>query len=103
MTYIATSTAYGTSTTIPFDIATVSEANRKIDGGSWRNFTIKTNGAAANNNTFQLSVSAIGNILFDAYESDLGYDANGDGDQTDYITGLYINGTPSLETVTAKS
>lgn len=102
VTYIATSTAYGTSSTIPFDVSYVSSANRKIDGGSWRYLTVKTNAAAANNNTFQLAVSALGNIMYEVIESDLGYSGNGDTDYNDTIAGLYVSGTPSLETVTAK-
>ncbi|MFA6365232.1 MAG: peptidoglycan-binding protein [Candidatus Paceibacterota bacterium] len=103
VTYIATSTAFGTSTTIPFNLVNLSSANRKIDGGSWRYLTVKTAGAAANNDTFGLAVSALGNVLYDAVEADLGYDGNGDGDLSDTIYGLYVDGTPSLATVTAKS
>jgi len=102
VTYITTSTAYGTSTTIPFDMTYVSAANRKIEGNSCRYITVRTNGAAANNNTFQLSVSALGNVLFEVDEADLGYSGNADTDLTDTITGLYVNGTPSLATITAK-
>lgn len=103
LTYITTSTAYGTSTTIPFDMTYVSEAYRKIDGGSHRWLTVKTNGAAANYNTFQLSVSALGVNMFQVDESDLGYYANTDTDLTDRIIDMYIDGTPSLEAVTSKT
>ena len=83
----------------------VSATNRKIDGGSWRYFTIKTNGAAANNDTFQFSVSALGNLKFNVDEIDLGYSGNPqtDNDMSDTVTDLYIDGTPSVATVTAKS
>lgn len=90
---------------MPFgDIETVSESNRKIDGGSWRYLIVKTNVAAENNNTVQISVNALGNILFYVKESDLGgYDANLDGDLNDTITGLYTEGTPTVEIVTLKT
>jgi len=112
VTYIATSTADGASSSIPFDLTWVSSANRKIDGGSWRYLTIKNaaNGAAfpgvpVNNNTFQLSVSALGNLLFSVDEADLGYSGNpqSDNDLSDTIPSLRVDGVPSLSTVTAKS
>lgn len=107
VTYIATSTSFGTSSTIVFNLGTqVTAANRKIDGGSHRYLTIRTVGAAANNNTFQVAVSALGNILFGVDEADLGYSANagtGDTDLSDTINGLYVDGKPSLSTVTAKN
>jgi len=103
VTYITTSTADGTSSTIPFVMADVSPTDRKIDGGSHRYLTVKTNGTAANYNTFRLSVSALGINMFQIDESDLGYYANTDTDLSDRIIDLYIDGTPSLETVTARS
>ena len=105
ITYIATSTAYGASSTIPFNLTYVSAANRLINGGSWRYLTVKNVGAPINNDSFQLAVSTIGNIKFHVVESDLGYSGNpaSDTDLSDTITGLYIDGTPSLATVTAKT
>lgn len=104
VTYTATSTANGTSSSIPFDLTYVSSANRQINGGSWRYLTVKTaSTSSVNNNTFKLSVGSIGSLTFQIDESDLGYDANLDGDLSDRIVGLYIDGTPSLETVTAKT
>ncbi len=117
VTYIATSSAAGASSTVDFDLTYVSAANLKIDGGSWRYLTIKASprtdagvptdsmpGVPVNNNTFQFSVSALGNLLFQAHESDIGYTNNpSDTDLTDQVIGLYIDGTPSLSTVTAKS
>ena len=78
-------------------------ANRKIDGGSWRYLTVKTNGAAANNDTFQFAVSALGNVKYDAASADLGYGVNADGDLSSTAYGLNVDGTPSLATVTAKN
>lgn len=93
----------GASSTVAFDLTAISAANRKIDGGSWRYVTIKTSGAAANNNTFQFSVSALGNVTFHVDEADLGYSGNSDSDISDTIVGLYVDGTPSLGSVTAKN
>ncbi len=92
----------GGSATINFTLATSSE-ELKIDGGSWRYITVKTNSAAQNNDTAQLSVSALGNIRFDVKESDLGYSGNNDSDLSDTIYGLYVDGRPSLATVTFKA
>lgn len=93
----------GASSTVAFDLAAISAANRKIDGGSWRYITVKTSGAAANNNTFQFSVSALGNITFQVDEADLGFTGNSDSDISDILVGLYVDGTPSLGSVTAKN
>jgi hypothetical protein len=112
VTYIATSTADGASSSVPFDLTHVTAASRKIDGNSWRYLTIKNinDGAAkpgvpVNNNTFQFSVSAIGNLKFAVEEADLGYSANpqSDNDLSDTIQSLYMDGIPSVETITAKS
>ncbi|MFA6407414.1 MAG: peptidoglycan-binding protein [Candidatus Paceibacterota bacterium] len=105
VTYIATSTATGASSTIPFDLTLVTSANRKIDGGSWRYFTVKTTGTALNNDTFGLAVSALGNVLYSVDEADLGFSGNPvtDNDLSDTIINLYVDGTPSLSTVTAKT
>lgn len=101
--YAANTGTFGPSSTIPFSAAAVTPVEAKIDGGSWRYLTIKTGAAAANNDTFQLSVSALGNILFYALESDLGYSGNADSDLSDTITGLKVDGIPALATVTAKT
>jgi hypothetical protein len=112
VTYIATSTADGSSSSVPFDLTNVVAASRKIDGGSWRYLTIKNAsfgtampGVPVSNNTFQFSVSALGNLLYNVDESDLGYSGNpqSDNDLSDTIPDLYIDGTPSLATVTAKT
>ena len=101
--YRATSTSFGTSTTIPFDMTLITAANTKIDGGSWRYLTVKTNGVAANNDTFQLAVSALGSIKYKVWESDYGFYGNAGTTLSDLIIDLYTDGTPSLETVTAKN
>jgi len=98
--------ANGASTTVTFNLNSVTTptTNLKIDGGSWRYLTIRTSSSsAANNDTFQFSVSALGNVLYNVKESDLGYDGNGNGTLTETIGNLYVDGTPSLSTVTAKS
>lgn len=101
--YLAAAGTTGASSTVSFATSTFTTAEQKIDGGSWRYLTVKTNGAAANNDTFQLSVSALGNVKFNAVESDLGYDGNGNGNLNDTINGLFVDGLPSIATVTAKT
>jgi len=101
--YAASVGTTGASSSISFATTTYSAAEQKIDGGSWRYLTIKTTTAVANNDTFQFSVSALGNIKFNVDEADLGYDGNGDGDLSDTILGLYVDGIPALSTVTAKT
>lgn len=106
--------SYGTSTagtslsssTVAFGgMNAITEANRTINGGGgYRYLIIETNIAAENNNTFSLSVSALGNIRFYVKESELGYDANGNGDLNDTITtGMYIDGITAPTTVTSKT
>jgi len=80
-------------------------AKRRIDGGSWRFLTIRTVGVAAPNDTFQLAVTAVGNVTYSVNESDLGYNANPSVNSTltDTITGLPMTGLPTLATVTARN
>lgn len=103
--YLAAAGTTGASSTVSFATTSITAAEQKIDGGSWRYLTIKTSAASANNDTYQFSVSALGNILFNAAESDLGYSGNAssDADRDDTIFGLRVNGLPSLATVTAKN
>lgn len=93
----------GASSTISFATTSLTAADRKIDGGSWRYLTIRNSAASANNDTYQFSVSALGNVLFNADEADLGYSGNSDTDLSDVIYGLYVDGIPALSTVTAKT
>lgn len=103
--YTAVAGTTGASSTISFATTTITAAEQKIDGGSWRYLTIKTTAASANNNTYQFSVSSLGNVLFNAAESDLGFSGNAssDSDLSDTSLGLYADGLPSLQTVTAKN
>ncbi|MFA7653873.1 MAG: hypothetical protein WCX97_02410 [Candidatus Magasanikbacteria bacterium] len=91
---LANTTAFGTLTT-PVTIG----------GNSWRYFTVKTSGTAVNYDYFQLSVGALGDILYEVKDTNLGYDGNVSGaiDDSYVNTGLYTSGTPSLESVTARS
>ncbi|MFH1162084.1 MAG: peptidoglycan-binding domain-containing protein [Candidatus Jorgensenbacteria bacterium] len=95
----------GTSSSVIFATTTISAAEQTIDGGSWRFFTIKTAQPVDNNNYFQFSVSALGNIKFNVAESSLGYSGNpsADSNLTDTIYGLYADGLPALQTVTSKT
>lgn len=105
----ATSTAgtTGASSTVAFNAPGygTSEADRTINGGSYRYYTIRSSGVAANNNTFGFSVSTLGSLTFTTKEADLGYSGNpaSDSDLSDSNAGLYIDGKPSLGTVTAKT
>jgi hypothetical protein len=99
--YAAVAGTTGASLVVNFAVNSLTNAERKIDGGSYRYMTIKTSGVAANNDTYQFSVSNLGNVLFDAAETDLGYDGNGDGDLNDTIANLYVGGTPLLSKVIA--
>ncbi len=101
--YLAPTGTTGASSTINFATTTFTAAERNIDGGSWRYLTIRNSAAVDNNNTFQFSVSSLGNVLFNVSEADLGYDGNGDGDLSDTINGLYVDGIPALSTFTAKT
>ncbi len=80
---------------LAFSLGVIPENDRRINPGSWRYLTIKTNGVAQNNNTVQLSVDKLGDINYVVKESELGYDGNGDNDMLDTITDLFLNGTPS--------
>lgn len=104
---LATSTVGTTvgSSTIVMNIGSSSatEAQRQIDGGNYRTLTVKNNAAFDNNNTMRLSVGALGDFRFYVKESELGYDANLDGDTSDTIGGLYIDGLPAHDTVTFKT
>ncbi|MFH1162098.1 MAG: peptidoglycan-binding domain-containing protein [Candidatus Jorgensenbacteria bacterium] len=103
--YLAATGTTGASSTISFNIAALTDAERLIDGGAWRYLTVKTTGVAANNDTFQFFVRAYGDIKFSVKEVDLGYSGNGDGDLDDTIYGLYVdmNGIPTCGSVTAKT
>ena len=103
--YITATTTNGTSASISFATSSISAAELKIDGGSYRYLTIKTTAVSANNDTYQFSVSALGSILYSVNESDLGYSGQPSAHST--LTGsiydLYVNGLPTLATVTTKT
>lgn len=82
----------------------ITDQTLTLAGGNTRYLTIQTNATAVNNDTFQMSVAALGDLKFKVNEQDLGYDGNVDGttDNTD-ITGLYVGGTPGVEVFTAKT
>ena len=108
VTYATSSTsggATGASSSIPFNLASVSDANLQINGGSFRYYSVKTNGVAANNDTFALSVSSLGNVKYSVNESDLGYSGNPftNSNISDSLVNMYTSGVPSLGTVTAKT
>ncbi|MBI5306262.1 hypothetical protein HZB04_01610, partial [Candidatus Wolfebacteria bacterium] len=98
--YLAAAGTTGISSIISFATSTMTDAEQTINGGSWRYLTIKTTAASALSDTYAFSISALGNVLYDVLETDLGYSGNSDGDLSDTIYGLYIDGLPALSTVT---
>ena len=110
--YYAARGTTGASTTISFTTSTnatsgITPTEAKVDANSHRYLTIQTTVVSATNDTYQLAVSALGNILFNVFESDIGLSGNyngtsgGDVDTTDLITSLYVDGTPVSDMVTA--
>lgn len=72
-----------------------------ISGGSYRFVTIaiaSTNGLQTGN-SFSLSIASLGDAKYSVTESDLGYDGNGNGTLADTITGLSVDGRPTLGTL----
>lgn len=71
-----------------------------ISGGSYRYVTaVLLAGTVASGDSVQLGVSALGDITYSVTEANLGYDGEQDGDITGTITGLYVDGKPSLGTL----
>lgn len=101
--YFAAAGTTAASSSVSFATSTYTTAEQLINGGSWRYLTIMNTLPSTNSDTFQFSVSALGNILYDVLESDLGYSGNSDTDLTDTIYGLYVDGIPAVATVTAKT
>jgi len=91
-------TASSTALTVAFGTLTNSFT---LDGGAYRyiDITVPTVTNLASGDSWQLSVSALGQLLFSVAESALGYDGEQDGDFTGTITGLYVDGKPSLGTI----
>jgi hypothetical protein len=86
-----------------FDLATSTAANRTIDGGGWKYLTIKSVDSTPSGRTTQFSANALGQLLFQADESDLGYNYDAvTGALNETAQGLYIDGLPSLATYTAQ-
>ena len=74
-----------------------------INGGSSRYLTIKTGATAFNYDTHQWSVNSVGQLTYSVAETALGYDENADGDLSDTVENLYVEGTPALEIVTTRT
>lgn len=81
--------------------STTATTNITVNGGAYRYLTIVVNTAeaSATGNSFTVSVSALGNLKYNISETNLGYVGNGDGDLSDIITGLYVDGKPTLGTI----
>src|SRR3989339_84989 len=104
--YPTTDATVAASTTVAntVDFASITTNSLTINGGSWRFLTVKTNATAVNYDTFQMSASTLGDLKFTAADSDLGYDGNSDGSSsTGSSTGLYVDGQPTVEMITARS
>lgn len=91
----------GASSSIEFNLVGLSAAQRQIT--THRYLTIRTVGGSANNDGYQFSVSTLGNITFNIDEGVWGHDGNLDGSVGGFVTGLYVNGLPSLPALTAKT
>lgn len=100
-TKISTSSVATSGGYVTFDISTTSAADRTIDGGSYRYIVVKNAQLMKSGDTAAFGVAALGDLTYQVDEANLGYDGNVDGDTSDTIQNLYINGTPSLSTVSA--
>ena len=93
------------------DISTTSSSvdfgtnfSSSIQGGSYRYLTVKNATAASSTDAVTLSANSnIGDITYSIDEAVYGDDANGNGTQTEVITGLKVVGNPSTATVTLKN
>ena len=74
-----------------------------INGGAYRYITVQvsTVGSVTTGDSFNLSIASLGDFKYSVTEANLGYDAEADADLTGTITGLYVDGTPTLGTYTA--
>jgi hypothetical protein len=97
-------TANNASTTLAdtLNFGDISSAAITINGGSYRYLSVilSTVGSATTGDTFQLAVSALGNLKFSVAEADLGYDGNQSGTITGSVTGLFVDGKPTLQLIT---
>jgi hypothetical protein len=91
---------------VTFDISTSTAANRQITGnGGYRYLTIKNHETAAGGTRWNFSVNRIGMLLYQADNSQLGYDSNPyestitPTDLSGVAQGLFIDGKPSLGTI----
>jgi|GEM_PF-4803825 hypothetical protein len=69
-----------------------------IDGGAYRYLTttIKDIGGAVSGDCWELTVAKLGDATYCVIGYDLGYAPKGDGDYTQTVCGLPMNGRPSL-------
>lgn len=74
----------------------------EIQPGEYRTLTVKVGAGLpgwsfSSGSTFQLYVSAVGDVVYRVRETDLGYDGNTDGSVTSaYVSGLFVTGKPQL-------
>ncbi len=92
--------------TVTFDISTSTADNRQITGnGGFRYLTIKNHETAAGGTRWNFSVNRLGTLLYQADNSQLGYDSDPyestvtPTDLTGIAQGLFIDGKPSLGTI----
>jgi|GEM_PF-3786742 hypothetical protein len=75
------------------DFSNLSLSPLTIDGGTYRYVavTINTLGGAISGDSWQLAVTKLGDIKYSVSETDLGYDANGNGSIMDTIFSLPVS------------
>lgn len=76
-----------------------------INGGSYRFLTVTINTAStlsAVGDTYSMAVASLGDLQYSLTEADYGYDNNGDADQSDTMTNVFMNGRPALGTFSKK-
>jgi hypothetical protein len=76
-----------------------------IEGGSYRYLTVTINTAStlsAVGDTYSMAVANLGDLKYSLTEANYGYDNNGDADQSDTLTSVFMNGKPALGTFSKK-
>ncbi|MEK7651108.1 MAG: peptidoglycan-binding domain-containing protein [Patescibacteria group bacterium] len=91
---------------VTFDISTSTAANRQITGnGGYRYLTIKNHETSAGGTRWNFSVNRLGTLLYQADNSQLGYDSDPyestvtPTDLTGIAQALFVDGKPSLGTI----
>ncbi|MBU1038702.1 hypothetical protein KKC17_00465 [Patescibacteria group bacterium] len=96
--YTTNSLEVSATDTLDFAALTASTA---INGGAYRYLTVTLSTATSvvSGDSFALSVASLGDLKYSVTEAGLGYDGTQDGDLADTITSLYVDGKPTLGTM----